>query len=381
MKQACRATRLIFLAFGMSIASWVPMVPFIKSRLMLDDAQFGLLLFVCGVATSFVLPLSGWLVKRFGSCLMIGISCILGLILLPMLTIAPTLFYLGIVLFLSGGANAVMSIAINAQAIAVEHRSNQSLMSSFHCLFSVGNFLGVMFIGLLLEFNLRFFCCAVLLSIFIALIIASQWKNLQPDESPIDSSQAPRGIIERRVFLLGFFYLVALISEGSMLNWSAEFLNSSFNYSNAHAGIGYALFSIAMTGGRLLGDRIVSRFGQLMTLQISCLLGAIGFVILVTALWPYAELIGCLLIGLGSSNIVPILLSLSGKFRKTAPHYALAIVISFGHAGSLMGPVLVGFIANAFSLGLAFGCIAAMLFVIGLLGSPLVLKPSRNNIN
>jgi predicted MFS family arabinose efflux permease len=380
MKQACRATRFIFLAFGMSMASWVPMVPFIKSRLGLDDAQFGLLLFLCGIGTSFVLPLSCWLVKRFGSSFMIGVSGLVAPILLPLLTIAPNLFSLCIALVLLGGAHSVMGLAMNAQAIAAESRSHQSLMSSFHCLFSVGNFLGVLLIGLLLEFNLSFFYCGVLISILIALIITFQWKKLLPDEAPTDVLQAPAGMIEGRVLLLGFLYLIAFISEGCMSNWSAEFFSSSLNYSTAHAGIGYVIFSMAMTGGRLLGDRIISRFGQIMTFRMSCLLGATGFIILMAARWPYGELIGCFLVGLGSSNIVPILLSLSGKFPKTTPHHALSIVTYFGHLGSLIGPLLVGFIANAFSLAFAFGCIAALLFVMGLFGSPLALKSSRNSL-
>jgi predicted MFS family arabinose efflux permease len=381
MTQACRATRFIFLAFGMGFASWAPMIPFVKSRLGLDEAQFGLLLLLSGIGGVFMLGLSSWLIKHFGSRLVIVVSGILMLILLPLLTIAPTLPYFSITFFLFGCVCSAMNIAMNAQAVTVESESKRSLMSSFHCLCSMGNWLGVLIIGLLLEIQCNLFYCAGVISIFIAIIIASQLKNLLPDEVTTNPSQISRGIVEPRVFLLGFLCFVAFISEGCVLNWSAEFLRSSLHYSTAQAGIGYVFFAIAMTVGRLLGDRIISRFGQLITFQVSCLLEAAGFAVWITPLWPYTELVGFLLAGFGASNMIPILISSTGKFRKTAPHYALAIITSCGSAGALIGSVFVGFVANAFSLTLAFGCISAMLFIAGLFGSSVALKPSKTTIN
>jgi predicted MFS family arabinose efflux permease len=378
MKQAIRATKLIFLAFGMSVASWAPIAPVAKSRLSLDDAQFGMILLISGIGAILVLPLSSWLVKRFGSSLMTFISGILMFTLLPMLTIVSTVTTLVITLSLLGAVHSVMNIAINAQATTIEFQSKQSLMSGCHCLFSMGNLLGVLLIGSLLQFKWNLLYCVILISTLIAIILFFEWKRLLPNSAPISPSQKPKGGVEPKLFILGFFCFVAFMSEGSMLNWSAEFLHSSLHYSNSHAVIGYALFSIAMIGGRLLGDRIISRFGQFITFQMSCLIEVSGFIILSMRLWPYAELIGFLLIGLGAANLVPILLSSSGKFPKTAPHYALAIVTSFGHASNLISPALVGFLANTFSLAIAFGCIAVVLFVVGTIGSPLVLRPSRS---
>jgi predicted MFS family arabinose efflux permease len=378
MKQASRATRWVFLSFGMGISSWAPMIPFAKGRLGLNDAQLGLLLQVFGIGAILTMPLSSWLVKRFGSAGVSVASGLFVLLLLPSLTVAPTSLYLGIALFLFGGATSAMNIAINAQAITVESQSEQSLMSGFHCLFSFGGLLGVVLMGILLELKWTLFSCASLVSLCIGLIILLQGKHLLPDKPSVGSSSTSRGVVEYKVFLLGSLCFIAFMAEGSMLEWSAEFLRSSLHYPTSQTGIGYALFSIAMATGRLLGNKIIARLGQQLMFQMSAIVAASGFVILVASLWPYAELLGFVMIGLGASNIVPILFSFSGKFKKTAPHTALAIVTSLGYAGLLMGPPLVGFIANASSLSVALGGIAGLLFLIGFFHSILSVKASDN---
>ncbi len=271
-----------------------------------------------------------------------------------------------------------MNIAINAQAITVESQSGQSLMSGFHCLFSFGGLLGVVLMGSLLEFKWTLFSCASLVSIFMGLIILTQAKYLLPDMPSASSSATAKSIVEYKVFLFGSLCFIAFMAEGSMLEWSAEFLRSSLHYPTSQAGIGYALFSIAMATGRLLGNKIIARLGQPLTFKISTLIASSGFMILVASLWPYAELVGFVMIGLGASNIVPILFSSSGKLKKTAPHKALAIVTSFGYAGLLMGPPLVGFVANFSSLAVALGGIAGLLFLIGLFHSVLSVEASGN---
>jgi len=365
MKHAYRATRLVFLAFGIAISSWAPMIPFAKSRLGLNNAELGLLLQVFGIGAILTMPVSSWLVKRFGSAIVTFVSGVFVFLLLPTLTIASTSVSLGAALFLFGGATSAMNIGINAQAITVELKSGRSLMSGFHCLFSFGGLLGVMSIGFLLELQCHLFYCAVLISTFIALILLSQWKNLLPDKVAVSSSKVG-GVFEYKAFILGLLCFIAFMAEGSMLEWSAEFLRSSLDYATSQAGVGYALFSVAMATGRLLGNKVIARLGPPLTFRMSSMLAASGFIVLVTPLWPYAELVGFVMIGLGASNIVPILFSSSGKLQIMAPHAALAIVTSFGYAGLLMGPPLVGFVANSFSLAIALGGVAVLLFFIGL---------------
>ena len=111
-----------------------------------------------------------------------------------------------------------------------------------------------------------------------------------------------------------------------MLDWSAEFLRSSLHYEASLAGIGYALFSIAMACGRLTGDKLIQRFGIFAVFQAGSLIAASGFLVVVNAGWGYVELLGFCLIGIGAANVVPILFSASGRLPTTSPSYALTVV-------------------------------------------------------
>jgi len=381
MKPAIRATQLLFLVFGMAISCWAPMIPFVKSRLELNEAELGSALLLFGIGAIITMPISGWLINRMGSRLLILVSGLFTLTIIPFLAIAPTFSLLGITLFLFGVATSGMNISINAQAILVESQAKRILMSGFHCLFSVGGLLGVVLVGLLLELKCELLYCGMMISFLIACVILSQHKKLITD-TPTPTSTASQSFIlpENRVFILGFLCFIAFVAEGSMLDWSAEFLRTSLNYPASQAGIGYAAFSIAMAFGRFFGDKLIARFDASTIFQAGGLLAASGFATLISAPFQYVELLGFFMIGLGAANIVPILFSASGKFSSS--HISLTIVTSFGYAGLLIGPGLIGLVANSFSLPIALSGIAALLVLAGLFG-PMFLRasPSQDQLN
>ena len=309
MTLAQRAARFIFFAFGFAISSWAPMIPFAKDRLDIDDAQLGFILLFSGVGALVTMPFAGWLIHRLGSRWMTIVSGLFVGALLPFLALAPTSVTLSCVLFLFGGAAGAFNVSINAQAIEIEAKSAASIMSGLHCLFSTGGLLGALAVSALLELDLSLpFCGSVVTFIVVSILGFQGGHLLQPE--PTQDSIAP----QRRfafpgfnVIILGMMCFIAFMSEGSMLDWSAEFLRSSFGYNPAVAGIGYALFSISMAFGRLIGDRLIERFGMMVVFQFGSFLAASGFAILVYPAFYYGELIGFCMIGLGASNIVPIL--------------------------------------------------------------------------
>lgn len=374
MKKTIQAMRSLFLIFGIGISSWAPMVPFVKDRLDLNESELGILLLIFGMGAIVMMPISGWLMSRMGSRLLILISGLCMLTMIPFLAVASTFFWMGLTLFLFGISTSAMNVSINAQAIIVESQAKQTLMSGFHCFFSLGGLLGAGLVGLLLEANYTLLFCASMISFLIALTIVSQQKKLLENHSGMmENKNQPFVFPENRVFILGLLCFIAFVAEGSMLDWSAEFLCTSLNYSDSQAGIGYAVFSIAMALGRLLGDKLIARFDVYKMFQAGGLLAASGFATLISSPFPYIELLGFFLIGFGASNIVPILFSASGKIFPS--HVALTIVTSFGYAGLLIGPGLIGLVANSFSLPVALSGIAVLLIVSGIFG-PIFLKIS-----
>jgi MFS family permease len=145
-------------------------------------------------------------------------------------------------------------------------------------------------------------------------------------------------------------------------------------FAMSDAGLGYAAFSIAMAAGRLLGDRLTARLGRVRIVRYGGAVAAAGFVLATALPWRATSLLGFVLVGLGASNIVPVLFSAAGRIPGSSAGVAIATVTTLGYAGMLIGPAVIGFVARATSLPLALGGIAALLALVAAFAS-LVHRP------
>jgi hypothetical protein len=151
-----------------------------------------------------------------------------------------------------------------------------------------------------------------------------------------------------------------------MLDWSALLLTDTKLVAAAQSGIGYMLFSIAMTAGRLGGDAVVARIGDRATMIGGSCIAISGFAILLTGPIAAIALAGFLLIGLGASNIVPVLFRRAGAQRVMPVGLAVAAITTTGYAGVLVGPAGIGFVAKHSSLLATFWILAAMMGAVTL---------------
>jgi predicted MFS family arabinose efflux permease len=163
---------------------------------------------------------------------------------------------------------------------------------------------------------------------------------------------------------IGLLCFIMFLAEGSMLDWSALYLTTMRGMDHNQAGLGYALFSIAMTIGRLNGDRVVNAMGRYQVLLLGSLCAAIGLALAITIDSAIASLIGFMLVGVGASNVVPILFSAAGNQRVMPANLAIASVTTVGYAGILAGPAVIGLIAQVSSLTFALACVAALLLIV-----------------
>jgi predicted MFS family arabinose efflux permease len=368
MQKTCRATRALFLIAGLGISSWAPMIPFAQSKLNLDEGLLGLILLAFGIGSILIMPVTGWLIHKYGSRLIIGISGPIMIGCLPLLAFAPSALFLSLCLFLFGLSFGALNVSMNSQSVAVEIRMNQPLMSGFHCLFSLGGLFGAVTISLLLEAGFSLLTCASCVAAFIALLLFSQYRHLLKDDIVVTPVQQTKFALPKEpfVYLMGILCFISFLAEGAMLDWSAIFLRSTHDYDVSLAGLGYAMFSIAMALGRWMGDRLIQRYGPYMILQMGSLLAAAGLLIALNMPWGHLELVGFFLVGLGASNIVPTLFSASGKIPNVSPSLALTIMTTLGYIGILLGPALIGFAAQATSLSIALTGVALLLIVAGI---------------
>lgn len=367
VKKAALATRFFFFASGLAVSSWAPMVPFAKNRLDLDEALLGLVLLAFGIGALIMMPITGWLVHRYGS----RKSCLAGAFflpfVLPLLVLAPSALLLSFTLFCFGCILGVMNVSMNAQAILVETKTQLPLMSGFHCLFSLGGLTGAAAISLLLNNGFDLLSAATIIAFLIALAMITHFKHLLNEERTTDTTQSiPFNFPSPSVLLLGTLCLISFLAEGAMLDWSAVYLRTNLNYEVTIAGIGYAAFSVAMAIGRWIGDRLIQQFGAPLIVQSGGFIAACGLLIVLYLHWFQLELFGFFLIGLGASNIVPVLFSAAGRANDTSSSFALTIVTTFGYTGLLVGPAIIGFLAEATTLSTALTGVAFLLGIIGL---------------
>lgn len=357
------ATRIAFFVSGLGMAAWAPLVPFAKLRLNLDDGSLGLLLLCIGAGSLLAMPLTGLLTGKLGCRRMILLAGLALCIDLPLLVLMDSTPGMGLALLLFGAAIGMIDVAMNIQAVIVERASGRAMMSGFHGFFSVGGIAGAGGVSLLLWLGLSPLAAVLATVLTIVLLLALAQKNLLRDSDAQDGGPLfvlPRGW----VMFIGALCFIMFLAEGSMLDWSALFLTTLRGVEHSQAGLGYALFSIAMTIGRLNGDRVVNALGRYKMLLLGSLCAAVGLALAVVCDSAAIALLGFMLVGLGASNVVPILFSAAGNQHDMPANLAIASVTTLGYAGILAGPALIGFIAQVSSLTVAFGCVTVLLLAV-----------------
>ena len=360
------STRIAFFIAGLGLAAWAPLVPYAKARAGLDEATLGLLLLCLGAGSILAMPISGLLATRFGCRRVLVVGTILICLSLPLLATASTLPLLIATLFMFGAGLGAVDSTVNLQAVIVERASGRHMMSGFHGLFSVGGIAGAAGVSALLALGLSPLWAIAAVIVLILAALAKAAPHLLPygSESSGPAFAVPHGV----VLFIGVLCFIVFLAEGAMLDWSAVFLTTEKSLGEAYAGLGYAAFALTMTVGRLLGDTIVRRLGARRVIILGGLFAALGMALATLAPNWELSLLGYALVGVGCSNIVPVLYTAVGKQTVMPESIAVPAITTLGYAGILAGPAAIGFIAHASSLSLAFLLIAALLLGVAISG-------------
>lgn len=368
---ARRATRLIFLLCGIAQSAWAPLVPYAKARVHANDRQFGLLLLCFGLGSILSMPTMGVLTSRYGCKRLIQISA--GAIFLSLLavSVAPSPALLAGSLFLFGASIGAIDVAMNVQAALVEKGSGENLMSGFHGLFSVGGLSGALMMSGLLWLNTSAGVGALMIVVLLSGLLLLANGALLPYGDHHQHATKHFVWPHKYVLLLALLAFMTALGEGSMLDWSAVFLVEKAKMIEKEAGIGYSIFSIAMTFSRLSGSFIIQKIGRRWTMTAGSLFAACGFVWVTQFATPKASLFGFALIGLGAANLIPVIYSIATEAGGGLGGN-ISFVSTFGYAGILAGPAMIGFIVHARGFGLAFIGIACLFSLVALLASLVV---------
>ena len=355
------ATRLAFFAAGFAICCCAPFFPFIKENVSADKSEFGLLLLCLGIGAIIAMPITGIVSARRGSKPMILLGGFLMALLIPILVVVETQSILAIIIFLLGASLGTLDVAMNVHAVEVEKIEKRSLMSNFHAQFSIGGLIGA---GLMTVF--LFFGFSILISSFISASITFTAMTLTVNRllnvSTVEKTKfmLPKGV----VILLAIFAAIIFLIEGAVVDWGALLIIDRELTTPKSAGIGYILFSVSMVIARLLGDEIVKAIGELKVLIFGVIITILGILIIVLSNITIIALSGFMFIGLGVANLVPIFFSAAGRQSVMPPAIAIASVTTTGYAGILLGPVIIGYVAEVTSLSIGFSILIPLIVLI-----------------
>ncbi|MDJ1015886.1 MAG: MFS transporter [Paracoccaceae bacterium] len=355
----------MFILNGALFGIWASRIPAVAERHDLGAGELGLLLLLMAAGAIAAFPLAGRAADRFGAhwvTLRVGAAYTLALFLIGL---APSIWTISLALFFFGATHGAMDVAMNAWAGEVERRADRPMMSSFHATFSFGAGAGAgtgfFAAGADLTVAAHFILAGSILS---AITFAIAWIDWEPDPSRGGPATPAFVLPKGALFLLGLFAFCSSLGEGAMADWSAIFLVSETGVTEAQAALGYTAFSVAMVLMRLAGDQVIRHLGPVMSARLAGALAATGVITIVMSASYAAAMAGFALLGLGYAVVVPLAFSRAANDPDVAPGAAIASVATLGYGGILLGPPIIGFVAEGTSLRTAFLILLALALLI-----------------
>lgn len=351
-----------FLLHGLITSTWVSRIPAIQGSLRLSNALLGLSLLGTAIGSILAVPVTGWLIARFGSRRITTWSTVgfcLALVGPGLADSAATLFAALTFYGAMAGAN---DVSINSQAVAVEAALGAPTMSRFHAMFSIGGMIGASLGGIVAAHEVApRFHLAIASVIFLVAGAATGPMLLEAHDN---AGERTRGFSMTRIpavlIALTAIGFCMFLSEGAMADWTAVYLKQVLNAGSGISAAGYAVFSAGMAIFRLLGDAVTKRFGPVRTVRGGALVAAAGLTWALAAHSPSWALPGFALTGAGFSVIVPLVFGAGGRLNSVPKGAGVAAVSGSGYIGFLFGPPLIGVIASWSSLRDALFLIVAL---------------------
>jgi predicted MFS family arabinose efflux permease len=376
MKKARFSIGILFFICGLNFATWATRIPDFKSILRLSDAQLGTVLMGLPIGSLVSLPIAGWLLTKYASKWISFMAVVMYVIVIPSLSFMDSAISLFVGLFFFGMAGDIMNIAMNTQVVSLEAKMNKIIMSSFHAVFSIGLMAGA-FVGGILEkehftttehFSLIAFSNVILVPFSIG--------NLLTDKPVQDENKPKSSILNLGSYLiiLSFIAFCGMLCEGAMADWISLYFKEFIPNSTFPITIGFSSFAAAMVIGRFLGDKISLKYGVSTILILNGLFVGIGMLITLLFASIYLKILGCFIIGIGISTIVPLIYSQAGNQREIMPSIAIAGVSTIAYIGFLLGPVLIGYLSDFVGLDKALYLIVVLGFIAAYISKTWVAK-------
>ena len=362
---------LSFLSHGFISSSFFARIPDYKARLELSNSVLGLCLLASSAGVLAALGPVGRLAAQRGSSAVLTKSSYLLVFIAPFVGISFNAISFAAILFLFGVAIAAQDVSMNTHGVTLEQKSGARFMGRFHAFWSVGALLGAITGGVFAQLEVSEFIHALIVSAAVlALVISNNRRYLPGDEDKhIYEESVKRKKTPRLIYIMGLLGLAGSIGEGSAADWGGVLARETFGASQFVGTLPYIAYSFTMVVGRFYGDQLATRFGARRILKVGGLLGGAGLAGGLIVGGTTGVIVGWFLFGLALSTVIPLLFSAAGsmankRFQGTiSPAEAVAKISGISYFGFVVGPPLMGFLADVLTLRWAM-LVPAVLAVI-----------------
>ena len=371
LRRARIAVTVTFIINGFSAGSFVARIPDFKRILDVSNGTLGLSLLFVSAGVFLALKPAGKYSAKFGSQPIIFFSTIALALSYLLLGALFSLTWFWITLFIFGFVLATQDVSMNAHAVVVEQRAGRRLMSVFHAMFSVGTLFGGILGGVFSQLEITPLSQALLLAlayIVAALLVRPLLLPASADTHHFgDEKRAKHPFI---FVILGLFGLFAALSEGAAGDWGGVLARETFGASPFISTLPYIVFCTAMIIGRLSGDYLAHRFGASKVIAAGGVIAGTGLSAGLLIGGIPAIMVAWFLLGIGLSVVIPLMFSAAGTIALTkysgviAPSEAVAKVSGVSYFGFVIGPPLIGFIADAFELRWTLMLLAGLSYLL-----------------
>jgi MFS family permease len=354
------AVSVFFFCQGICFASWASRIPDIKTALQLSEAGLGSILLGLPIGQLLTMPFSGRAVTRFGSKNVLRIAIVCYCVSLTNIGLVTAPWQLALCLFAFGVSGNMCNIAVNTQGVNAEALYGKPIMASFHGVWSISGFTGALTGLLMMKLEIKpylHFCIIAAAVVVLSLLFARYLLHTSVSKAgaSFKKLKMPHGLLLQ----LGIIGFCCLSCEGCMFDWSGVYFKQVVKAEGSLVSLGYAAFMIMMATGRFAGDKLAQKFSRKRMVQASGILIFTGMLIAVLLPQLVTAVIGFSIVGLGVSTIIPLLYSTVGKADlKVSKGMAIATVSSISFSGFLLGPPLIGYIAQLAGLQYSFITIA-----------------------
>ena len=356
------AVALLFLTNGAIFANLLPRYPAIKEALGLSNAEFGIAVASFPLGALMAGLAAGALIRRFRSSRVAVAGTILTAVGVLAAGVSPQWALLAAALFVAGAMDAITDVAQNSHGLRVQRLYGRSILNSFHAVWSIGavigGLMGAAAAGIGLPLGVHLGASAVLFGVVSLISYRLMLRGPEPVEEvaaplPTAKIRSVRGARVARYAVLVALVLIAAsgsVVEDAGSTWSAIYLSGSLGAGASAAAFGFIALVGAQFVGRLIGDRLVDRFGQRAVARTGGIVAALGMGLALVFPTIPGTIVGFAAAGLGIATLVPAAMHAADELPGLRPGSGLTIVSWLMRLGFLLSPPIVGIIADASSL-------------------------------